>query len=268
MQQPGSDTSSRAEVLAARLRFVHLDTAPDGESAQRAALSETLTQGLASVAPDQREAMLAELVIRLTSPRESTPATPTTPAQGAVTGSGGDLEGLRRLGGALNVGDGQTVDPARALALAALACEFVAALDQFVWNTWQGMSGDDGAAPAMKRPAPLQQSMAKFAAASQGAPDPAQLKHDLEKLRQLTAALVAGVVNSGRAFAIKHAQKLAPTEIESMVGLARGLLVSGEAQCWRKYQELAGPMDAAVIEKELQSALVAYVQSLLKGIGR
>lgn len=282
MQQPGTDMTKRAEVLAARLRFVYLDTADDGEQGQRSALGETLAAGLASAPADQRDGLLSELVVRLTMMREASGQHSAPP--GAVAGgiapagsAGPNAESLRRP---LTIADGQSVDAASVVALAAITAEFVVSLDQFVWNTWQNMTVDDsaragsggsaagGGQTGLKRPLPLQQSMAKFVAAQPDAPDAAQLRHDLEKLRQLTAAMVAGVVNAGRTFAQKHVERLAPAEIESMVGLSRGLLVSGDAQCWRKYQELAGSMDAAGIEKELQAALVAYVQTLIKGLGR
>jgi hypothetical protein len=91
----------------------------------------------------------------------------------------------------------------------------------------------------------------------------------MERLRQLTAALISSVSQAGRTFAQKHVEKFSPSEIEAIAKMGGGgLLVSQEVRCWRKYVELAGPVDAISIEGELLAAIAGYAESLMKGIGR
>ena len=65
--------------------------------------------------------------------------------------------------------------------------------------------------------------------------------------------------------------KYAPGEIEKLAkisGGAGGVLVGQEVKCWRKYVELAGPLDAQAIEQELLGAMSGYAESLLKGLSK
>jgi hypothetical protein len=84
------------------------------------------------------------------------------------------------------------------------------------------------------------------------------------------AALTAAVGQSARVYGQKHVEKFAPNEVErsaKMSGSSGNMLVGNEVKCWRKYVELAGPMDAQAIERELLGAMSAYAESLLKGLG-
>lgn len=177
-----------------------------------------------------------------------------------------DPASSRTLQQALGHAHGDALDQARALDLAAMLVEFAASLDQVSWSTWKIINP----ASPLKRTNPAKVTMAKFASG-----DPSvsreQVKQDLERLRQLTAAMTASVNNAAKVFAQKHVDKFAPSEIDKLAkvsGGTGGVLVGHEVKCWRKYTELAGPQDAQAIERDLLGAMAGYADSLLKGLSK
>lgn len=179
----------------------------------------------------------------------------------APPASGAGLDGPGRiLQQVLGHGPKDTLDSARAMELATALVEFAASLDQVVWNTWKVVAPTSG----IKRTNPVRVTMAKFASGD-ATTGRAEVKQDLEKLRQLTAALTASVSQAGRSFANRHVEKFAPGEIETSARMSTGVLVSNEVKCWRKYVELAGPVDAQAIERDLLAAIATYAETLMKG---
>lgn len=175
-------------------------------------------------------------------------------------------DAAKRLEQALGLPPGEHVDAASAYELAAMLAELAASLDQVVWSTWKIVSPSS----PLKRSAPAKVVMAKFASGDPGVTRE-QLRQDLDRLRQLTAALTASVGQAGRVYAQKHLDKLAPQEVEKLAKLsagAGGVLVGHEVRCWRKYVELAGAQDAQAIERELLGAMSGYAESLLKGLSK
>lgn len=176
-------------------------------------------------------------------------------------GTGDSTEALRA---ALSLSAGEPADTGRALELCAALCEVVSSLDQVVWSTWKVIAPGS----SLKRTGPAKATMARFVA---GHPEPskAQVRADLERLRQLTAALTASIGQAGRQFAQKHVEKLAPAEVEGLARMSSGsVMVGHEVRCWRKYVELAGPMDAQAIERDLLAAIAAYAETLVRSAGR
>jgi hypothetical protein len=184
-----------------------------------------------------------------------TPGSPSNPADAA-----------RQLQQSLGLPPGEHVDQASVCELAAMLVEFAASLDQVVWSTWKIVSPNS----PLKRSTPAKVAMAKFASGDPGVTRE-QIRADLERLRQLAAAMTASVNQAGKVYAQKHLEKFAPGEIEQLAKMssgAGGVLVGHEVKCWRKYVELAGPMDAQAIERELIGAMSGYAESLLKGLSK
>ena len=182
-------------------------------------------------------------------------------ADNAPSSPGDPASALRS---ALGQSPGATIDAASAMDLAAMLAEFAASLDQVVWSTWKIVAPNS----PLKRSSPARVSMSRYVAGEPGATRE-QVKQDLERLRQLTAALTAAVGQTGRVFAQKHVEKFAPGEIEHMAKASAGsVLVGHEVKCWRKYVELAGPQDAQAIEREILGAMAGYAESLLKGLSK
>ncbi len=177
----------------------------------------------------------------------------------------GDTSGSRTLGQALGPPATERLDPASVAELAALLVDFASSLDQVVWSTWKVVNPNS----SLKRGTPAKVSMARFVAGEPGATRE-QVRADLEKLRQLAAALTAAAGQAGRVYGQKHVATFAPAEIEKLAKMTggSGVMVGQEVKCWRKYEELAGPMDAEAIEREVVGAMSAYAESLLKGLGK
>lgn len=158
----------------------------------------------------------------------------------------------------------EPLDPGRVLELVSMMTEFTMSLDQLVWTTWKTVAPRS----QIRRPMGLLKTMAKFAG---GDPDTARgaVSMDLDRLRQLVAAIISAISQAGRQFAHNHAVKFSPTEIEALASMERGgMLVSREVKCWRKYVELSAGRDEASIEGEIMQAIADYAESLMKGLGR
>ncbi len=106
--------------------------------------------------------------------------------------------------------------------------------------------------------------MGKFACASGGVAQE-QVGNALKELHQIIAAMITAVGRASDRFAKHHLSKLSPSEISALVRLERkGVLVSHEVKCWRKYQELASELTEASIEAQIREAIVDCVESLMK----
>lgn len=167
-------------------------------------------------------------------------------------------EGLRQ---ALAVPATQAMDPTRTLELATTAAEIVLSLDQLVWNTWKQMASGS----TLRRPSPLKATMARFVAGDQDTPR-GQVKQDVERLRRLTAAVVASISQAGQQFAQRHAATVGPEAVKAATPKA-GFTQSQEALYWKKYSELAGEqMDPAAIERDIRAAIVKFVEAIVTDI--
>lgn len=192
----------------------------------------------------------------------TSPTGPNTPS------SSPDSSPARHLRAALGASASQplaALDQIRVLELAGLLAEVVLSLDQVAWGTWKAVAPGS----SIKRPGPLKDTLARFASGDDDITGPA-VKQELDRLRQLAAALLAATNQGGRQFAQKHVQKFAPAEIEALAKLSGGggLLSSPDARNWRKYVELAGPADPDALQRELNTSITACVESLLKGLAR
>lgn len=182
--------------------------------------------------------------------------------------SPGPLTPVERTQIAQSLGLAQVEDanPQRVLELCALFAEIVTNLDQLAWGTWKAVSPQS----SIKRQQNLRQLVAKFAANDPGV-SRQQVKQELDRLRSLSAALLASLNQAGRQYAQKHAAALSPQQIEASVRQSGKSVMTGlEVQCWRKYVELAGGptgTDADAIERDLLGAMAGHAEALLKGAG-
>jgi hypothetical protein len=119
---------------------------------------------------------------------------------------------------------------------------------------------------SIRRGTELNREMVRFIA---GDPDYSrtQVKQDVERLRQLIAALISAVGKAGGQFAQKHMTRFSPDEIEASAGKA-GIFGGGDAKYWQRYKELFGATDAASIENELLASIVSWAEPLIKGLPR
>lgn len=203
-----------------------------------------------SLSAQQREALTARL------------------AEAGLVASGGNFEWpaehAQALRTKLQAPQQQALDAARVLELLGMMVEFTGSLDQLVWTTWRTIAPRS----AVKRSAGMLKTIGRFAAADHDVPRGA-VAQDLDRLRQLVAAMISAISQAGRQFAHAHAAKFNPDEIESLAAMERGsMFASKESKCWNKYRELATGRDEASIEAEIMQAIAEYAESLMKGLAR
>ena len=188
---------------------------------------------------------------------------------GLVQSGGGGPEWpaapLKTLRTKLAFADADNLDAARTLELLSELVALANSLDQLVWSTWRQVATKS----TLKRQNPLQRTMARFAAGDQDVAR-ANVTQDVEKLRQLTASLIAAIGQIGRQFMQRHLHKFQPDEIQALVQSEKsgGMFVSEEVKCWRKYKDLAHALNEATVESEIQNAIAEYAETLIKGLSR
>jgi len=173
-------------------------------------------------------------------------------------------ESFQKLKAKLQLGDRPCFDADRFTDLIFLLADFVYKLEPLVWNTWRKLSPRSSIRP----PGDLKSSMEQFLSEEPNASQE-QVNKELKELQRLIAAIITAVSRVGGQFAKHHLAKFSPSEISALVRMERGsVLVGKEQRCWRKYVELADTLTEETIETEIRKAIVDYVESLVKGMGR
>lgn len=153
-------------------------------------------------------------------------------------------------------------DGARTVELAGMLAELALSLDQVVWNTWKQVAPRS----ELRRTGELARTLGRFSTGDQDVAR-GQVKQELERVRQLTAALISSVAQAGRQFAQRHSARFSVDAIKDAAG--PGTMLKPQAvKCWEKYVELAGPLDSAALENELLQSIAKYAEDLVKGINR
>lgn len=148
--------------------------------------------------------------------------------------------------------------------LTTMLVEFVLKLEPLVWNTWRALSPRSSIRSQGSLVKKIGQFLCQDTEVSDGSVD-----EDLRTLQRLIAALTTAVSRAGGQFAKRHLAKFSPSEIAALVRMEPGgVFVSHEVKCWRKYVELAERLDEDAIDVEIKKAIVNYVESLAKGMGR
>ena len=149
-------------------------------------------------------------------------------------------------------------DPERQGELLNRLLPFSSALDQVVWGTWANVAPRS----PLKRTGSLADDATRYLSGEE--PDAERVGATIDRLRQLTAAMISAVGLTSRRYAEWHHRRFAPSEIESLAKLDRRISGSGEVACWRKYREMADSFDESSIEADLHKEIVGYVEPLLK----
>ncbi|MHC4070603.1 MAG: hypothetical protein ACYTGS_01000 [Planctomycetota bacterium] len=164
----------------------------------------------------------------------------------------------------LQIGDEPGLSAKELTELTAMLVEFVLKLEPLVWNTWRALSPRSTIRPQGSLAKKIGQFLCKDTEVSDGLVD-----EDLKVLQRLIAALTTAVSRAGGQFAKRHLAKFSPVEIAALVRMEPGgVFVSHDVKCWRKYVELAETLNEDAIDMEIKKAIVDYVESLAKGVGR
>jgi hypothetical protein len=160
----------------------------------------------------------------------------------------------------------QRLDAARLMGLLPVVLELTCGMHQFVWTAWRTLAPNSELRPALVS---LQSAVTRYAAGDPGV-TLEQLSREMTKLRQLTAALVAAIGETGRQFATNHCAKFSPNEIEAIVRMegGGGLLGGKEKKYWEKYKALFGEQGEETVEGEIRETIAKHVELLMKGLVR
>ena len=173
-------------------------------------------------------------------------------------------ESIVKLRTKLQLSDEPDFDTDRLAELIALLANFVYKLEPLVWNTWRKLSPRS----SIRRSGELKKTIGQFLSNDSNISQE-HVENELKELQQLTAAVITAIGRVGSQFAKQHLAKFSPTEISSLVKMEhRSVLVSHEVKCWRKFLELADTLNEDSIDTEITKAIVNYVESLVKGLGR
>ena len=299
VQQADSRTSAIAS-LASRLRLLQIDLVDHDEGARNSHLGDEIDRALAKVAPAERRAFLDELTAhfptwdsevgagRRDSDRSefdqrelddstflvnrliavSSTLTPdqrqtivrqlqtaNLVANGAPQWPDSAARDLRKR---LALAADEPIDPQRLLQAVSILAELVCSLDQLVWNSWRTIAPTT----TVRRPESLRQRLGRFV--SSGETVRAEIEHDVNKLRQLTASLVAALPQSWR-IAVDRLRGILPEQVRSVAG---GGAFGAEARYWRKYVELTRDMDPTAVEDEIRKGIAEYAEGLMHGAAK
>ena len=173
-------------------------------------------------------------------------------------------ETIEKLRTKLQLGDEPDFDAEHLAELIVLLANFVYKLEPLVWNTWRKLSPRS----SIRRSGELKKTVGQFLSNDSNISQE-NLENELKELQQLTAGIITAIGRVGSQFAKQHLAKFSPSEISSLVKMEhRSVLVSHEVKCWRKFLELADTLNEDSIETAITKAIVDYVDSLVKGMGR
>lgn len=145
------------------------------------------------------------------------------------------------------------LDGPRLSELSAALAGLAHSLDQLAWSSWKRIAPRS----ELRRGEPLGRLIGEYASGQSG--DLEAIKDEIERLRQLVAALVTAISQVGH-FAHRKLRELNPELIESSMG------EQGERACWRRYKEIVGAFDEDELEADMLASLADYTESMLRGV--
>jgi hypothetical protein len=287
-----------AQSTAHQLRLLQADLATEPPEVRAQSLAEVVRDAMGQVVPEQRAEFLRTLEEKFPTFPGEQPAgggaavelnDPLTlaemlAAQGAglsapqkqaivdqlaaagfPVGKGGPAAGdgalpaqaLEELRRPLQLIAAAKIDPTRAAELLPILVDLAVKLDQAVWASWAQVAPQS----PIRRPGVLQRTMARFLA---GEPMRGQMSADAETLLKLTASLIVSLQKIGPTLFRQYFDPISPNTIKEEVEWS---LRSKEAQCWKKYEERAGTMEAASFSAALLSVVGKFVQEFFHPAG-
>ncbi|MDR1497341.1 MAG: hypothetical protein LBS59_02825 [Puniceicoccales bacterium] len=157
------------------------------------------------------------------------------------------------------------IDPARLGKVFAALAEFAAMSDQLVWNVWKSLAPKS----TLRRDGSAGDLRTAVRRSVTGDPEVSatQIARQLERLRQLTAALIASLAPAAKTFARQHNSRYAPDAVRELVKLEGGTSLFGntDARRWKKYSELAQGISGDSIQTALIASVTQYAEDLMHG---
>jgi hypothetical protein len=218
-------------------------------------VAEALLKNWGSLGAEQKKALTAKL----------TQGGVVAPSTG---GGGGTLPEsvVRDLRGKLQLGSTESPDPARVSELAAMTVDFVMGVDRLVWGMW---SRKISPMSAIRSTGPMQRFMREYVT---GKIDPLQSgtgggpAGDMRRLLEMTVAVVSALGQAGTTFGDRFVSQYSPGAVEETVG--EGGFRNKDAECWKKYKEVASKLDRGAIDAEITQSIARFVEDWMKRAGR
>jgi len=186
-------------------------------------------------------------------------AEPVAAGRGSGGAGGATVEGA--VAKALGLEPGTELDAATAVELLGVLVEMTRGMDQVMWSTWKVLAPRSG----IKGSGELLRHAGAYARGECGIDE---ARKSSERLRQLSAALVSAISQTGRQFSMRHAERFSPEQIEAWSAREKKSVGSSAAECWKKYKEMFGTADQATIEREIQQQIAEYGERLMTGLDR
>jgi hypothetical protein len=282
---------------ANRLRLIQVEFADDAPQAREDCMLDALERALAEIVPDERPAFLdalrdrfptwdnavkgpaqdgqavaasddaqwqdptfvADRLIELT--RDAQPADKRRIAERlaraglVIEGESWSLDAEEALRTKLKLATDDPLDGSRVMEMSARLVEFATSLDQLAWQIWRALAPKS----TMRSDGPLLEALKQYA---QGGSD-VSISAPLEKLRHLTASMLASINMIGRELGRQHLRRLQPEEIEASVDAEGGKMFQArEVRCWKKYCEIAGEMDELRAERQIAEIVEQFVSKV------
>jgi len=211
-------------------------------------LGDMLAAQAAGLSPQQKQAIVDQLA-----------------AAGFPIGKGGAGSGdaglpaqaLEELRRPLQLIPSAKIDPSRAAELLPILVDLAVKLDQAVWASWAQVAPQS----PIRRPGVMQRTIARYLA---GEPIRGQMSADTETLLKLAASLIVSLQKVGPTLFRQYFDPISPNTIKEEVEWS---LRGKEAQCWRKFEERAGTMEAASFSAALLSVVGKFVQEFFHPAG-
>jgi hypothetical protein len=185
-----------------------------------------------------------------------------------VAGDTLDTDSLVEITQKLKLSHTDKIDAARLGKLFAALAEVCIMTDQLAWNVWKNLAPKspirrDGSAGDLRTA--LRRSVTGDAEVSS-----VQISHQLEKMRQLIAGLLASLGPAGKNFARRFQSRHSPEAIRDIVKMEGGASIFGniDSKYWKKYTELAGEISEGTIQTDMMDAVAQYAEDLMKGSQR
>lgn len=302
----GESWRSLAELTANRLRLIQADLADETAEARRAHLNDEVKAALEKVPLAERNAFLDAVEERfpaweggrvVSGAGEGTLLSPTDMAEfndpaflvrqlakvadsmtdaqrreagerlaaaGIAPAGVGEIpvDAVARAKESMRVPADADADTGRLLEAGALLAEQVVLLDTLVWKIWRQIAPDS----AMRGKGTVAPTLTSYVTGG-GETGRGQVASELEKFRQLTAALLSSVGKVGETV-YGQISRLSPHNIESLAKTEKKWNESVEMAGWRKYKEMAGKLDQATVENEVMRAVARTVEEIIRPRGR
>lgn len=211
-----------------------------------------LAERLASIAPSLSDAERAGVAGRLRDAGLSAEGRQVWPEQASAA-----------LAARLGMAEDDRLDPARSVDALRILTDCTLSLDQLMWTTWKTLAPRS----ELRGQGELAASMKKFLLGDQDVPR-GEITAGVERMRQLTAAVVSAVGQAGQQFADRHHERFSPEHIEEWAKQDKKALESLAVACWRRYRALADEQDPATIEHEIQQQIAESAEKLMRGVSR